>query len=152
MAFIDNPAKEFQFRITLAGLNPFLAQEVNLPDKEVDVTEHGDTNYMVKTGGLAKIGHMMIDKICPVDFLDTPMWTWLDSVQSQLLGGGALPSVYKVGALVEQLANDGITTIKQWQLQGVWPHKINGVKFSRVSSSNTVERIELCVDIFGLIP
>lgn len=151
MAEIENPSKEFQFRITLPGLNSFLAQEVNLPEKDIDVVEHGDTNFLVKTGGMVKVGNLMIDKICPSDDTDDFVWDWLESIQSQDSGGGDLPSEYKTEGMVEQLGNDGITTVKAWLLSGCWPHKVNGVKFSRTSSSNTVERIEFCADKFKRI-
>lgn len=147
MAKINNPAKEFQFRITLAGLNAFLCQEVTLPDQDVDVVEHGDANYMVKTGGMSKLGHMMVDKICSAGVdVDTFVWAILEAIQDTALGGGLLPSAYKTTCLVEQLSNDGVTPTKAWLLEGVWPHKVNGVKFSRTSSANTAERIEFCVD------
>jgi hypothetical protein len=76
MAKVDNPRKQFQFTIIIPGLNPFLAQDVKLPDAEFDAAEHGDTGYLVKTAALKKIGDITISKIMPADGLDRFFRAW----------------------------------------------------------------------------
>lgn len=147
MAKINNPRKEFNFQINISGLNPFLCQEVSLPDVEFDIVSHGDTNYEVKTAGQKKIGQLSITKICPVDFPDTSIRDWAGDIQDQISGGGALPDEYKRTVLVQEFANDGVTVVEQHEFDGVWPQKLNGKKFNRKGSENTTQSIEFCVDI-----
>lgn len=146
MAEIANPRKKFQFGIFIPGMNQFLAQEVKLPDSEIDMVEHGDVNFDVKTGGKRKIGMLSVTKIMPADSTDNFMWSWQDQIQDIRGGGGDLPSDYKKRILVEQYGPDGLTTLQRWELIGAWPQKINGVDFSRKDSENTVETIDFCVD------
>lgn len=146
MAQVANPRKQFQFNIVIGGMNPFLAQVVKMPDVEYEMVEHGDTNYDVKTAGKKKIGHLTIDKIFSSDLLDTEIRNWGEDIQSSITGGGLLPSEYKRSVLVEQYAPDGSTVIERWELEGVWPNKINGIDFSRKGSENTTQQIEFCVD------
>lgn len=147
MAKVENPRKGFQFGISLQGMNEFLAQEVKLPDVEYDMVEHGDTNYDVKTAGKKKIGMLQITKIFPSDATDRGFRDWGNSIQSQVTGGGDLPSQYKRTIVVQQYANDGITVLDQWEFSGCWPNKLNGINFNRRASENTVQEIELCVDM-----
>lgn len=146
MAKINNPRKQFNFQITIAGLNPFLCQEVKTPDSEFDIATHGDVNFEVKTAGIKKIGQLTITKIFPVDFPDTAIRDWGSSIQDTRAGGGALPSEYKRTVLVQQFAPDGVTVLEQWEYDGVWPQKRNGIDFNRKSSENTTQSIEFCVD------
>lgn len=146
MAQVSNPRKDFNFQISIIGLNPFLAQQVKLPDQELDVAEHGDVNYDVKTAGRKKIGMMTVEKIFPSDELDTFIRGWMNDIQSQKTGGGQLPSQYKRSALVQQYAPDGVTVLEQWELDGIWPQKANGINFNRRSSENVMQSIEFCVD------
>lgn len=146
MAKINNPRKEFNFQISIAGLNPFLCQEVKLPDVEFDIATHGDTNYEVKTAGQKKIGQLSITKIFPVDFPDTAIRSWASEIQDQISGGGQTPSQYKRTVIVQEFANDGETVLEQFEYDGVWPQKLNGKQFNRKSSENTTQSIEFCVD------
>lgn len=146
MAKVNNPRKHFQFNILVPGLNPFLCQEVKMPDVDYDSTPHGDTNFEVKTAGMKKIGTLQITKICPADAPDRFVWNWFSLIGNTLTGGGALPSVYKKSIIIEQLGPDGFSVLQRWEWHGAWPRKINGVEFSRTSSANTVEVIEFEVD------
>lgn len=146
MAKINNPRKEFNFQISIAGLNPFLCQEVKLPDEEFDMVSHGDTNFEVKTAGQKKIGQLSITKIFPVDFPDNAIRSWAADIQDTQTGGGQLPSEYKRTVLVQEFANDGVTVVEQHEYDGVWPQKLNGKSFNRKSSENTTQSIEFCVD------
>jgi hypothetical protein len=146
MAKINNPRKQFQFTIILPGLNPFLAQDVKIPDVELDIVEHGDTNFDVKTAGRKKTGMLSIIKISASETTDRFFWDWIKSIQNTRSGGGLLPFAYKRVCIVEQYSADGITVVQRWQWTGVWPQKINGIEFSRRGSENTIESIDLCVD------
>ncbi len=145
-AKISNPRKSFQFGIFIPGLNPFLAQTVKLPDLELDVVEHGDTNFDVKTAGKQKLGMLSITKISPQADIDRFVWLWIRRIQDTRLGGGLPPSAYKYTAIVEQYGADGISVIHRWEFFGVWPQKVNGIEFSRQASENTIENIDFCVD------
>lgn len=147
MAVISNPRKVFAFSIQFAGLNEFLAQEVVVPDMEIEPVEHGEFNRLVKTGGLYKVGMLTIDKISPADQLDNWVWSWFRQVQDGLAGRGGLPSNYYRAGSVVQFAPDQITPVAQWDFLEAWPTKINGLEFSRVKSENTVERIELSIGV-----
>lgn len=146
MANVPNPRKNFNFSISIAGLNPFLAQEVDLPNHDVDVVEHGDTNYVVKTGGQAKFDNLKVKKISDATGPDNWVWDWQKQIQDVFAGGGDLPSNYKRTIIVEQFAPDGLTVINTWVYYGAWPNKINNSTFKRIGSENTMEEIEFCVD------
>jgi tail tube protein gp19 len=144
--YVNNPAKQFQFRLALLGLNPFLAQVVTLPDVEFEEVLHGQDVGDIKTAGKKRISSLMVEKLISSDFLDIEIWAWVESIGNETFGGGQLPIIYKKSCLVEQLSADGITSIKRYQCEGVWPRKINGIELSRTGTSNTIERIEFSVD------
>lgn len=146
MAQIANPRKGFNFSISTPGLNPFLAQEVDVPDHDIDIVEHGDTNFLVKTGGIKKYSAVKVSKISSATAADNWVWNWLFEIQDEFTGGGDLPSNYKRTITIEQFSNDNQTVINTWVLYGCWPSKVNGVKFRRKESDNTMEEIEFCVD------
>lgn len=146
MAHIENPRKQFQFTIILPGLDPFLAQEVKSPDIEFDEVEHGDTGYLVKTAGMKKIGKLTITKICSANATDNFFRLWMKRILSTDLGGGSLPSLYKIPVLIEEFSSDGITVIQSTLYRGCWPQKINGKDFNRKGSDNTIESIDFAVD------
>lgn len=146
MAKINNPRKNFNFQVSIQGINPFLCQEVKLPDVDFDMVEHGDTNFDVKTAGRKKISQLTVEKIFPSDQTDNEIRNWSNQIQDTTTGGGALPSQYKRTVIVQQYAPDGVTVLDQWELDGAWPQKINGIAFNRRSSENTIQSIEFCVD------
>lgn len=146
MAKVSNPRKQFQFNIIIPGINPFLVQEVKTPDIDHDVVEHGDTNFLVKTAGMKKIGTLTISKLAPIIGLDIAIRVWGNEVQNTISGGGQLPDIYKRPIIVEQYAADGLTVVERWTYEGCWPSKINGYDFSRKSSDNSMQTIEFCVD------
>lgn len=146
MAQIANPRKQFQFVISTPGLNNFLCQKVSLPQESTDVTEHGDTNFLIKTGGIRKIGKLILEKIMVATGPDNWLRDWVLQVQNTQLGGGFLPSLYKRTITVQELSNDGITIINEHTCYGVWPSNREPIDFSRVGSDNTIEKIEFEVD------
>lgn len=149
MAKITNPRKKFNFTILIAGVtfNSFLAQKVTLPEREVEVVEHGDTNYDVKTGGRVKFGMLTIEKIMTTSGPDNYFEDWMASIQDPIIGGGLTPTNYKRTVTVSELAEDGVSVINQWVFTGAWPSKRNAIELDRTQSDNTIEQIELCVDI-----
>lgn len=146
MAQLENPAKEFQFGLILPGLAPQLVQKVTTPDIDFEKAEHGDAGFKVKTAGLINIGTLKLSKLKPSDALDTYIYNWAKLIRNTKTGGGAPPSIYKRKGLIEQYGDDGITVIHTWVISGVWPEKINGVSYDKLSSNNTVEEIEFSVD------
>lgn len=145
-AKIPNPRKQFQFNIIIAGLNPFLVQEVKTPDEDHDVVEHGDTNYDVKTAGRKKISTLTITKIFRADFPEAGFKNWTRRIQDTRTGGGEPPSIYKRPIIIEEYANDGRTVINRETYMGCWPSKVNGRDLNRRGSDNTTESIEFQVD------
>lgn len=151
MANIANPRKQFNFSIFAAGLNPFLAQKVTIPEQSIDVTEHGDTNYDVKTGGRKKIGVITIEQIMTATGPDNWVESWMNQVQNEFLGGGFLPIIYKRNLTIDEFSNDGVTLINSTPCFGCWPSKRNGIELSRRGSDNTLKSIELQVDQIGRV-
>jgi phage tail-like protein len=150
MAIVANPRKVFNFSLTIMGvpLEPFLFQKADLPDREIDVVEHGDTNYDVKTGGRNKVGTVVLEKLLRTTRSPESLyfWTWMDLIANPFMGGGLTPLAYWRTAILEEFAEDGLTVINRWELYGCWPFKINGQSQNRQSSDNTIEKIELSVN------
>lgn len=146
MPQVANPHKQFQFSIFVFGMNPFLAQKVTLPDRDVDKVEHGEGNHLVKTGGMVKFTELVVEKLMTGSIPDSLMWGWINLVQNEFTGGGTVPAVYKKAIQVQLLANDGVTVVNTWNYTGAWPCKINGIELDRVSSDNTIESVEFCID------
>jgi hypothetical protein len=146
MAQIQNPKKQFNFGILIPGMNEFLAQKVTLPDFEIEEVLHGDFNFDVKTGGRAKFGRLIMEKLSRADQNDSLIWNYLRSIQNVYTGGGMLPSMYKSTLEVYHYAPDGITVLDIYRYEGAWPCKLNGIELNRSQSENTIESIEWCVD------
>lgn len=146
MANIENPRKQFNFTIGIPGVNPFLCQDVDLPDIEIDVVAHGDTNYDVKTGGRKKISSMKIKKLIPAESSDTWLFDYLNRIQDEYLGGGELPSQYKLNVTVTEYSTDNQTIINRWICEGWWPNKLSGQQLRRMNSDNSMEDFEAQVD------
>lgn len=146
MAQIENPRKQFQFTVIVAGLNPFLCQEVKSPDTEFDTAEHGDAGFLVKTAGIKKFGKLTISKICPADDVDTFFYDWQKDILSTNQGGGLLPSEYKQSIMIEEYSSDGVTVLERKTYEGCWPDKVNGKDFNRKGSENTIQMIEFNLD------
>ena len=146
MAQFSNPRKQFNFTISTPGLNPFVAQEVTLPEVATDVVEHGDTNFDVKTGGRRKLGVLTIRKLMTATGPDNWLRDWILEVQNTQLGGGFLPDIYKRTITVDELSTDGVTIINSHTYYGCWPSKKDPIELKRLGSDNTMESLELQVD------
>jgi phage tail-like protein len=136
------------FSISFPGfpLDPFLVQNVNLPDTDTEQATHGDTNHDIKTAGRVKYSNIQLEKILTTSGSDTYFWDWQASCQDVILGGGLTPTLYKRIMNINELAEDGVTIINTWIATGVWPTKIKGQKQDRKSSDNTIEGVELSID------
>jgi hypothetical protein len=146
MAQIANPRKQFNFSVFFAGMNPFLAQKVTIPEESVDVTEHGDTNFLVKTGGMKKVGKLVIEKIMFATAPENWVHNWMLEVQNTAWGGGLLPSLYYRNGIIEEYSTDGITVLNRWICKEAWPSQRGNIELSRTDSGNTMERLELEVN------
>lgn len=146
MAKVANPAKVFNFRIEMDGIDQWEVQEVNIPDAEVEVTEHGDANSTVGTAGRIKFGDMVIKNLVPLPLGDDVAWDWLMDVQNPETGSGGLPDEYKRVIIVKQLLPDNKTTAQSWICIGTFPKKISNTPFSRTSGENRIKELTLWVD------
>ncbi len=146
MAKIANPRKVFNFRIEIAGFDQFLAQTVEIPEIELEVTEHGDTNHSIKTAGRIKIGDITMEKLKPTLLPDNMFWTWLHAAQNILLGGGLLPINYKQIIIIKEMDTTGLIALNRWLCEGVFPKKISQNKLDRMSSDNVLETVVFSVD------
>jgi phage tail-like protein len=144
---VTNTAKVFQFRVEMRGIDQWEVQEVNIPEVEMDVVEHGDANFLVKTGGILKFGDITLKRLKKMQAGDTWAWDWLLRVQDPATGGGTLPENYKEQVIIKQLSADGSTTIDQWICLGCFPKKVSHETFNRTSSDNQMETVVLSVDL-----
>ena len=117
MAKVSNPRKKFLWQITFVKhpLNPYLFQNVTLPEISIDQTEHGDINYSVKTGGRVQVGNLTCQKLESTSGSDVWMWNWLMSVQDLLVGGGLTPDQYKESVKIDELAEDGSSVLNYFR-------------------------------------
>lgn len=148
MAHVANPRKRFNWSVQISPdpINPFLFQKVDIPDIDIEKVAHGDTNHDIKTAGRVDIGNIVCEKLMVSDQSDTYIWNWFDTCQSNMLGGGAPPNVYKKVITVTQFAEDGATVLDTWVAEGVWPCSLPGVEHDRTSSDNVIENVEFSVD------
>lgn len=148
MAKIPNPRKRFNYSVTFVKhpLNPFLCQRIQLPEVTIEQTEHGDANYVVKTGGRLMTGNLTLDKLSTTSGSDTWSWDWLFSVQDPYIGGGLRPQEYKEIIKVDELAEDGVSVLNSWLCDGCWLTRVNGNELSRMNSENVIDSLEFSVD------
>lgn len=155
MAKVANPRKVFNFSVTIVGapIDPFLFQSVDIPDREIEQVAHGDTNFDIKTGGRNKVGNIIMEKLLRTtsEIANTYFWDWMDLIQNMQVGGGVTPNAYWRTILVDEFAEDGSTVINSWLLEECWPTKINGQNQKRMSSDNTIEKIELSCNVLNKI-
>lgn len=148
MAKFANPRKKFNFsiQITPDPINPFMFQKVTDPDSDIEEVAHGDTNHDIKTAGRVTYGKIVCEKLQPSDEADNYLWSWHDTCQSSLLGGGAPPDIYKKVITVVEFAEDGVTIIGTSIAEGAWPSSLPGTDRDRQSSDNTIQNVEFSVD------
>ena len=93
-AQVKNPRKKFLWSIKFVKhpLNPYLFQNVQLPEITVEQVTHGDINRDVKTAGRVSIGNLSAQKLMTTDGSDTWLWDWINACQDHILGGGLTPA------------------------------------------------------------
>ena len=116
-----------------------------LPDIEIDQVAHGGVNRDVKTAGRVTIGNLIVEKLMTTAGSDTWLHDWLYSCQDHIVGGGLVPSQYWETAIVNELAEDGVSVLNTHVFEEVWPCKITGLDLDRMASENTIESIEFSV-------
>jgi len=148
MAKFANPRKKFNFSIQISPdpINPFLFQKVTLPDAEIEEVAHGDTNHDIKTAGRVTYGKIVCEKLMSSGQSDNYLFSWFDTCQSSVIGGGAPPELYKKVITIVEFAEDGATILNTWIAQGVWPSSLPGIELDRQLSDNTIENVEFSVD------
>ena len=148
MAKFANPRKKFNWsiQITPDPINPFLFQKVDMSESTITQDEHGDTNHNIKTAGRVEYSNIKAEKLMSSSQGDNYMWAWHDTCQSSIIGGGAIPALYKKTIVVTEMAEDGATVLNTWQAFGVWPCKITPSEYNRGDSGNSIETIEFSVD------
>jgi len=148
MAKFANPRKKFNWSIQISPdpINPFMFQKVTIPDANIEKVGHGDTNHDIKTAGRVEYGDIVCEKLMPSDQGDAYMWSWFDTCQSSVLGGGAPPSIYKKVITIVEMAEDGATILNTWVAEGVWPASLPGQEKDRQSSDNAIENVEFSID------
>jgi len=148
MANFGNPRKRFNFSIQIVPdpINPFMFQKVTLPDAEINQDLHGDTNHDIKTAGRVTYGNIVCEKLMPSDSGDAFLWSWFDTCQSSVLGGGAPPDIYKKVITITEFAEDGVTVLNTWTATGAWVTRLPGIELDRNTSDNTIENVEFSID------
>ena len=84
-AKVKNPRKKFLWQITFPKhpLNPYLFQNVQLPEISIEQVEHGDVNRSVKTAGRVSVGNLTAQKLETTSGSDT--WLWDGSVLVKII-------------------------------------------------------------------
>lgn len=149
-AKVKNPRKKFLWSISFPKhpINTYLFQTCTLPDIEIEQVTHGDVNRDVKTAGRVTIGNLVVEKLLTTAGSDTWLIDWLYACQDHIIGGGLVPSQYWENAVVNELAEDGVSVINTHVLTEVWPCKISGLELDRMASENTIESIEFSVGTY----
>lgn len=150
MANFSNPRKQFQWRIRFDSLkgNEFEFQTCTLPQIEIDQTEHGETNNIIKTPGIVHFTNLVLGKLKPNNVNDQALRVWIHSCQNAMLGVGLPASVVKDGCTISLVDEMGLD-VEEHRVEGIWPCIINGIELSRVSSDNVIETIEFAVDYYS---
>ena len=145
MSGYANPRKDFRYVLEIDGANQFLIQEVQLPEAEYNVNEHGaPANIPNKeTPGKLKIGDLIVKKLMPANTADKWAWDWFGQ---GLLGDNI--AFNKQGFLID-LGPDGVTPIQTWYLGNIWPKKIaEQARMSDGSGGNLIQEITFSVQMF----
>lgn len=146
MAHIANTRKVFNYAIEINGVNQFECQGVEFPELSVEVVEHGDTNYSVKTPGRVKVGDIKIEKVKPMPGTDRWAWDWFNAGQDPFVGGGALAGNVKKMIVIRELDSSGLIILNSWVAEGCFINTLGQSKFDRMSSDNIIQNLSISVD------
>jgi hypothetical protein len=145
MARIVNPRKGHNFFLVLGGVDQFLIQEITFPDLSVDVVEHGDINYIVKTPGIMKIGPMELKKLSPTEATDNWALLWLFAAQTPGVGG-LIPAALTQSVIIEERDASNMVTVSKILWEGAWVSQVQRAHSTRVASENRIESVTLQVE------
>lgn len=143
---VPNARKGFNFRIEINGLNQFEVQKITLPEIEIDKVEHGDTNRLIKTAGMIKLGDLKLEKLVRLPGSDLWAWQWLTSAQDMTFGTGNLANVYKRSIVIREMSPTGLGILNSWIIDGAWVSKISQSDFTRTESDNIIQTLEISCD------
>lgn len=149
-AKVKNPRKVFLWSITFPKhpIDTYLFQKCILPDIEIEQVSHGDINRDVKTAGRVSVTNLTVEKLMTTSGSDTWLHDWLFACQDMIQGGGLVPSEYWETAVVNELAEDGVSVLNVHMFEEMWPCKVNGFTLDRMSSDNTIESIEFSIGTY----
>jgi hypothetical protein len=154
MTNIVNPRKLFRYKVTINSpdIPSFYIQDFKNPDVQITPDKHGVAGNIIKTAGIREEGNASLERLLPAtkgnggfSSVSGGIWAWA-ALANDGWGNGSDPDVYKREVIVEELANDGYTSLDTWTLLGCWPTSINGREFKAADSGNRVENVELSVD------
>ena len=140
----NNFSLGFRWAIEIDGLDQFLAQTVQLPDDEVETFEVGAgvNDYNKTLPSKRKIGTMTIEKLIATDTTEVWAYDWLEKVATKKF------SEYAKFAFVKQLAEDGQTVIRKYDVGEIFPKKVSGLKLDRKGNEVLMESVEFAVSRF----
>lgn len=141
-----NPRKKFPWTVEFEGLEPALVQRVKIPVVSVDVTEHGSSNILIKTGSMVKVADIELNKLMFMDKNENWAYDWLRKVSDPETGIMGIPSEYKRNGYIILQAPDLETILEKWQVVGCWPKEIEKDELDKVSSDDLIERVVLSCD------
>ncbi|WP_338761840.1 phage tail protein [Bernardetia sp. ABR2-2B] len=127
-----------KFRLEISGIDELLFQEVQLPEREVETAKiQGAVNEYEKEIPTKKtLGRMTTKKLVPFGLPDSYIDEWHDQVLK-------LPrQAYARFAVLVQLAADGKTPVKTYDLGEIFPVKISPDNLVRTSGDLFYETIE----------
>ncbi|WP_338813201.1 phage tail protein [Bernardetia sp. Wsw4-3y2] len=136
-----NVLNKAKFRLEITGVDEFLIQEVQLPEREIEAVKiQGSINgYEMEIPTKKKIGRMTTKKLVPIALPDNYIDKWHDDVLT-------LPrQEYARFAVLVQLAPDGKTPVKTYDLGEIFPVKISPDGLVRNASELFYETIEWSV-------
>jgi len=143
---VANPRKIHNFFLSIDGVDQFEIQEMSFPELSLDVVEHGDTNYIVKTPGILKIGTIQLKKLKRMETTDTWAITWLFGGQNPIIGGGILPSLLVRTITIEEREASNTITVGRIVWEGAWCSNVGQNAYSRMQSENIIQDITLQVE------
>jgi len=155
---IKNPRKKFNFKITIMDrpdIQSFGAQDVTMPETNIEPVEHGEGNTTYKSPGLFSTGVLTVDHIIPTDTNFNDFFFNLQlAAQDPLNGNTGHPELYELMIRVDEVVwvnNVAVPTSTRF-LEGCWVTKINGREYSATASENVVESLEFAVQAMSNTP
>jgi hypothetical protein len=145
MARVPNPRKGHNFFLVMGGVDQYLIQEISFPELSVDVVEHGDINFIVKTPGIMKIGAMELKKLSPTEATDNWAVNWLFAAQTPGIGG-LIPSALTKDIIIEERDASNQVPVSKILWEGAWVSNVVRGGSTRVTSENRIESVTLQVE------